>query len=147
MKRILAITTGALLLAGCSSAAPPPATAPATTTTAPTITVVGQFTLYGPNSTQMTSGSPCFGFIRGYDNLKQGAPVTVTDAAGVTVGLGQLSEGQFKTVGSAPRQCDFTFSVPNVPAGKKFYTLSIAGHTKQYTEAEIRQPRDLSIGS
>jgi hypothetical protein len=137
--RTIAAVLLVLALAGCGDTQPK---APAT------ITVSGRFFIEGDNSLTMevpAVGVGCFGY-RGYDNIKQGAQITIADGAGATVALGTLSEGKLVNAGISTRECMFAFSVPKVPAGKGFYTVSIEGHSKNYSEADIAYPLTLSVG-
>lgn len=79
----------------------------------------------------------------GYDDIRQGAQVVVSDSAGKTVALGQLGAGSWKRgVG-----CIFLFTVADVPAGEKFYGLEVSHRGRvQYTAAQLAAPVELSIG-
>jgi hypothetical protein len=140
MRTIAAILL-VLALAGCGGAAQPKPPA--------TITVKGSFYIVGDNS--LTAETPaigvsCFGY-RGYANIKWGAQITISDAAGATVALGTLPEGKLETTGtSSARECVFAFTVPNVPTGKGFYAVSIDGHSKKYSEADMAYTLTLSVG-
>jgi hypothetical protein len=138
--RTIAAVLLVLALAGCGGAVAtkPPAT----------ITVKGSFYIVGDNS--LTAETPaigvaCFGY-HGYDNIKLGAQVTISDAAGTTVALGTLLDGKLENTGTNTRECMFAFTVPNVPAGKGFYTVSVEGHDKKYSEADMAYPLMLSVG-
>jgi ABC-type Fe3+-hydroxamate transport system substrate-binding protein len=137
--RTIAAVLLVLTLAGCGTAQPK---APAT------ITVSGRFFIEGNNSLTMETpaiGVACFGY-HGYDNIKQGAQITIADGAGTTVALGTLPEGRLTNMGTSTRECMFAFTVPNVPTGKGFYTVSIEGHGKKYSEADTAYPLTLSVG-
>ena len=69
------------------------------------------------------SGNKCHG-TGGYDDLQQGASVTVKNEAGSIIATTSLDDGvsdpAYPTVA-----CDFSFVVPNVPDAK-FYTVEVS---------------------
>lgn len=81
-----------------------------------------------------------------FDDVKAGAQVTVTDAAGTVVGIGKLgdgaaaSESDGATSGNLRYPCEFTFDVAGVPAGKRFYGVKVGAHSEQVPGAEIESP-------
>jgi len=78
----------------------------------------------------------------GYSDIRQGAAVTVKDAAGKTLALSQLGAGV--PDGSA---CRFDFTVSDVPAGEKFYGVEVSRRgVVQYTEDQMRAGVTLSLG-
>jgi hypothetical protein len=79
----------------------------------------------------------------GFDDIREGTQVVVTDAAGKTIALGQLTAGGRKGgVG-----CMFLFVVENVPAGLDFYGIEVSHRGRvQYTAAQLAAPIELSIG-
>ncbi len=82
----------------------------------------------------ITGGCDSFG----YGDIKAGTQVVITDEHQTTLGVGQLT-----TAGT----CRWTFQVPGVPAGKSFYGVTISHRgTIQYTEAQLRQGVQLSLG-
>jgi len=85
----------------------------------------------------------------GYDDLP-GAQVVVADDSGKTLATGEMSQGTFtetaKDLGVTKGPCSFAFSVPNVPAGLAFYTVSVGRRGSQKVSAsEIAQPLDLTL--
>jgi hypothetical protein len=61
----------------------------------------------------------------GYDDIVEGAAVTVYDGDGKVVGTGALDAGTYATSDStAP--CVFHFAVTGVPGGAKFYQVEIS---------------------
>lgn len=82
----------------------------------------------------------------GYDDIRAGAQVVVTDADGGTVALGELSQGRMD--GSVPdATCQWRFTVADVPAGAGFYGVEVTHRgALQYTEQELRSPISLSLG-
>lgn len=76
-------------------------------------------------------------------DLAQGASVTVTDAAGVTVGLGTLSAGSLAPMAGVTGlwNCALTFQVKGVPAGRQFYGVAVASRPPtKYAEADLAKP-------
>lgn len=67
----------------------------------------------------------------GYDDIRQGAAVTVYDADGKTVAVGALGAGRYASEDStAP--CVFSVAVPDVPGGSRFYKVEVT-HRGQIT--------------
>ena len=66
-------------------------------------------------------GDGCLGS-GGYDDMRAGAPVVVFDDAGKKVGIGELEVGQ----ASSTVRCVFNFTVPEVPAGGKIYSIEVS---------------------
>ena len=106
------LLTGLLLVAGCGGGA-------AETPKAKAFTVAGGVVV--PGSSFGASGAMCSGITAGAPQVSGGANVTVLDAAGHKVGLGELSDG--KSDGAVG--CRFTFKVSNVPDGDAVYTVKI----------------------
>lgn len=85
-------------------------------------------------------GQPCEpGLLR---DLRRGAQVTVTDASGKTIAVGELGDGlgvaEERPDGKTDWWCRFTFSVANVPSGGDFYGLQIAERpVKRFPASEI----------
>ncbi|MEU1720352.1 hypothetical protein [Nonomuraea sp. NPDC005692] len=128
-----------LVVAGCGSEP-----APAVTSAAAALTVSGSVTVKGGPPQVLTENELTCRGGGGFDDLRQGAQVVVTDAAGTTIALGQLSGGSWKRgVG-----CIFLFTVPDVPGGEKFYGVEISHRGRaQYTAAQIAAPLAMEIGS
>lgn len=78
----------------------------------------------------------------GYSDISAGTQVVVTDAAGATIGIGSLANGENETAG-----CTFAFRVEGVPAGHDFYGIAIGkrGNIK-YTPEQLTKPVELSLG-
>jgi hypothetical protein len=105
-RRIIGIAAVAVIGAGCAG-----------TPLAPTHIVTGTFELAG--SHQGGYGTvPCEG-TGGYTDIREGAPVTLKDAAGTMIATSRLEHGS----SSAP--CDFTFAFPNV-VEMPFYTVEVS---------------------
>lgn len=105
-----------------------------------TIAVTGTLDL--STSSAATQAGHCAGS-GPYADIAPGATVTITDAAGTTVALGELGPG---TV-TRNSTCGFPFAL-SVPAGKGFYGIEIAHRGRvQITEAKLAQPIRLALGS
>lgn len=139
----------ALLIAGCGSSGAtdtkPAASRPAASSPARTFPVHGSLTLtlgqFSGDPDNLLAGCAGEG---GYDDLHAGTSVTVTDAAGATIGLGKLGQG-FLNPGAST--CSFSFNVTNIPAGKGFYGVEVSRRGRvQYPEADLVKDVVLSIG-
>jgi hypothetical protein len=77
----------------------------------------------------------------GYTDLP-GAQVVVTDDAGHTLAVGHLDQGSYRD-----DECSFAFTVAGIPAGRKFYGITVSHRgTLTYTEAQLTAgPLDLSL--
>lgn len=86
----------------------------------------------------------------GYDDVKAGTQVTVKDAAGKVVGVGQLGQGT-ATIGwmggeQTATQCTFPLKVNNVPAGD-FYEVQVGGRKPiAVTAAQVDAGLKLTLG-
>ncbi|MEU7815278.1 hypothetical protein [Pseudonocardia sp. NPDC049154] len=89
-----------------------------------------------------SSGSVCSGD-GGYSDIHAGTGVTIANAAGAVIATGSLSSGR----ASSSTTCDFTFTVPDVPAGEDFYQVEVSHRgTLTYTADELRAGLGLSLG-
>lgn len=88
----------------------------------------------------------------GYDDIRGGAQVIVTDAAGTTVALGNLDPGRVQTTDAektvANANCRFAFVITGIPAGSKFYGVEISkrGRVQYAAERLNGQTLELTIG-
>jgi hypothetical protein len=102
---------------------------------------VGVMTLVGDSTNVTADGGSCHG-IGGWNDIMAGAQVTVTDAAGSTVAITQLSEG----IGTTD-SCDFDWSA-QVPAGAKFYGVEVAHRGRvQFTPQQLVTDASTSLTS
>lgn len=134
MRRIalpaLAVTLAGLT--GCSNGGPAaPSPAP--------ITVGGALrvprSLSGGFSQECVTGG-------GYSDIKEGAQVVITDEANKTIALGHLEGG---TLDGA--RCVFPFSLPDVPAGHRFYGIEVSHRGRlQYTAEQLAVSLQLTVG-
>ncbi|MFI0721686.1 hypothetical protein [Streptomyces sp. NPDC021224] len=78
----------------------------------------------------------------GYDDIVQGAAVTVYDATGTVVATGSLGEGLRGQAGYSSAACEFPVTVLGVPAGRTFYAVEIAHRGRiAVTEADAEAGR------
>lgn len=66
----------------------------------------------------------CEGY-RGYDDIAEGAQVTVYNASGKAVALGTLKNSDY-----SGGVCSFSFAVPEVPAGEAIYQVEVTHRGK-----------------
>ncbi|WP_215789706.1 hypothetical protein [Paractinoplanes bogorensis] len=106
-----------------------------------TLTVSGTMALHDDDLLSYDGGCAGNG---GYDDISDGASVTVTDAGGEIVGLGSLT-GSTMVSGT---ECDFSFTVTGVPAGKGFYGVEVSHRgSVKYAEADLASPVGVTLGS
>jgi len=87
-----------------------------------TFDLTGSMTL---TSSSVTVSSGCGG-VSGYDDIRQGAAVTVYDESGKVLATGALGAGTPKGL----HGCDFTVTVRDVPKGSKFYQVEVSHRGK-----------------
>lgn len=107
-----------------------------------TFTVNGTFVLNGNQGTAfdttsgdmaVSSDNSCFG-TSGYNDVQQGAEVTISSASGTTLVVGALQGGTY-TAGTG---CQFTFSVAGVPSGRGPYGVSVTHRgTTHFSEQDM----------
>jgi hypothetical protein len=74
----------------------------------------------------------------GYSDLHDGTEVTLVDERGTVLAVADLAQ---------TATCSFDFSFDKVPVGRQFYGVTISHRgTLHYTEAQLRQGIELSIG-
>lgn len=149
MKKLAALAALPLALTACSSGS--------SDATPKSITVAGSVSLessiYGgdivdrdyvhtDNSSEYKAGDRCEGG-NGYDDLIEGAQVTVADESGKTLGLGNLDAGKLDD----SNHCVFAFTVPDVSSEAKFYTVKVSHREgPQYTREQVDKRVALTIG-
>lgn len=135
---------GALLFRSNREADPLP---PATMEIKGTVHLVGIHPEFTPT---VCDGTNILGTRTGYDDLIAGAPVVVTDAAGMTVAIGKLGAGVpdiRPELNQYLKVCTMRFTVTEVPAGRGFYGVQIASRDLvQYPEQRLAEPLTLTIG-
>ncbi|MEU9214041.1 hypothetical protein AB0D27_40665 [Streptomyces sp. NPDC048415] len=68
----------------------------------------------------------------GYDDISEGASVTVYGASGDVIATGELGDSSYKDY-----MCSFDIAVPDVPKGEKFYKVEVSHRgTVQLTAKE-----------
>jgi len=141
MPKLLIVPLLAILaLTGCSAATGQPTPKPTHAKPA-TFLATGSLTLIGGALEIANLDSGCQGSDH-YSDLVPGAQVTIADASGKTVGVGELDAGSTTSDG-----CALPFDVSNVPVGSKFYKVSVAHRDGvQFTAKEMRAGITLSIG-
>lgn len=148
------LAAAGLLLAACSSSRSPGGSSSAPQTlSAASVDVNGYVILSGTHSVRQAnySGSPCWapgnvkviGTPSQWDDVKKGAQVIITDAAGKTVGIGKLGAGVTTRAGSAAHRppCEFNFTVHSVPTGSRFYGVRVGKHSGQVPAADIQSAK------
>jgi hypothetical protein len=96
--------------------------AAATTTTQERYSISGTFALNGTQGEEYeteSNGDLCYG-TGGYDDIQEGAAVTVTSETSTVIGTGGLEQSNYTGAG-----CEFLFTVPNLPRAK-FYRIEIS---------------------
>lgn len=104
----------------------------------------GSMTVRGEISVSNTNGEADACAIPGYEDVREGANVTVTDASHKTIALGSLGAGHSD---GFQLSCIYRFVVTDVPAGLKFYGVEVSHRgSLQYTDAQLKKGVALSIG-
>lgn len=144
MRRIAA-AVAALALTGCTSH-----DGPASTPTPKPVAIVGSLVLNSPGVQRGSTGDPCWVSTKGYQDIREGAQVTVTDGAGAVIALGSLGPGKIGKTTTAGSQtigldCTFPFTV-EVPE-RDFYGVEVARRgVVRYARADIGAPIAMTLG-
>lgn len=131
------IPTWAATMPSASPLVPPAGMTPSLISRPP-YTIRGRLTLITENLRQ--AGAACAGR-GGYADIQAGKPVTVADAAGRIIGVGQLAAGHPGASREARRDdaCDFEFAIAGIPE-VKVYAIELEGRgTLQYSLAEMKE--------
>ena len=123
MKAAGSLVALVLLVGGCAAtpAATPTPTAPATFDVTGTLTL-SRVMLYG------SDGDSCSG-IEGYDDIRTGTQVKVSDDTGKIVGLGALKAGlarDSKPSWKGTDLCVFDFEVKGIPDSGAIYGVEVS---------------------
>jgi hypothetical protein len=103
-------------------------------------TLRGTLELNDPSGVGGTTNCRGFG---GYSDITEGAQVLVTDASGKVIALGALGAGN----GSGGSECDFTFTVNNVPTGDGTYGVEVTHRgVIYYSEDDAKAGVGLTLG-
>lgn len=100
--------------------------------------IVGAAILTDPN--WPTNGSKDCEGTEEFAYVKEGAALTIADAAGNTVALARLPQGQdVRSSETLPIQCNFTVPIAGIPASSQFYSVVIeGGEPIQLTAGELQ---------
>jgi hypothetical protein len=131
------IPTTAAAMPSALPMAPPAGMAPSLITRPP-YTIRGRLTLVTADLRE--AGAACAGQ-GGYADIQAGKPVTVSDASGRIIGVGQLTAGHRGASREAARDgaCDFEFAIAGVPE-VNVYAIELEGRgTLQYSLREMRE--------
>lgn len=110
------IMAGVLLATGCGG----PAALPAETPPALTAFVLrGSVGVSAEYSGSYEDGTACVAKA-GYDDIAEGAQITVKGPDGTKLAVGSLEAGQIKDI-----QCRFSFTVYDVPEGHDLYDVAV----------------------
>lgn len=143
---LVIVSAGAFFL---GRSAKTPATRVESTTQPPTATA-SEFSLTGSLDLKTSSltavdllsdGGPCSGK-GGYSDIADGTQVVVSDGAGATLALGQITNSVY-----SPADCHFDLAVDHIPAGRSFYKVEVSHRGGvQYTEQQMKQGVSLTLG-
>ncbi|MEX2970410.1 hypothetical protein [Streptomyces sp. C184] len=95
-------------------------------------TLRGKMTLTGDHIPSGDTGEQCTGY-KGYDDISEGASVTVYDTGSKLIAKGALGAGNPDGVSGV---CEFHVKVPDVPKGEKFYQVEVSHRGKISATAE-----------
>lgn len=136
---LIAALVAAYALSGRDRADPEPAAPPATTA------ISGSLELTLPHFTWSNSTNTCWGD-GGFSDIREGAQVVVSDAAGAVIAVSALSAGLPSVAGGRATSCTFGITVTNVPSGRTFYGVEVS-HRGVVRFAEVDLGRvALSLG-
>jgi hypothetical protein len=142
--RTIAAALSILAVAACSGGKAPEST----TSSAPaTFSVTGGLTLGIGDFVWNSDANSCSGS-GGYQDMRAGAQVVVSDAAGATVAVGSINQAApyVPTGETRALRCELSFLVENVPADKGFYGVEVAHRGRlQYPENQMRQDLKLTL--
>jgi len=151
------VFAAAAALSGCaaqsSSSTPTPTPTPETFRALGTITVPMDLSATLPlQDGNPTIGNPCIPKA-GYSDIDAGAQVTVSNASGEKIALGELEDG---TLASGPDSdafyasvCQFYFTVSDIPEDGKIYSVHIGNEARgeqSYTATDLRAGVSLTLG-
>jgi hypothetical protein len=134
MRRVIAAGVGVLLMCACSGdgeSGAEPEDKPTAFDIGGTVSVPS----YGG-----ASGTSCT-VKDGYEDLRSGATVAVTDAAGDVVGVGALVD-----IEASPAACRFSFDVADVPEGSPTYGIEVGQAMVKFPRSRLDRAVDLTVG-
>ncbi len=159
---IVATVIGTVLVTKDEPAAQPSPSAASAAQTARKHTVRGNITLglgdflWSDGTGEGNVGPNCAGD-GGFNDITTGATITVTDATGTVVAVGELgssfpelvedgTDADGQTVYRAT-SCRISFTIPGVPAGHRFYGVEVTHRGKiQVPEGELSESVELTLG-
>lgn len=92
-------------------------------------------------------GSACTGSVGGYDDVRSGVQVTVTDEKGTVIGASALGGGKFTHPTKNKLGCVFGFSVANVPLGRTFYGVAVSHRGVVQFPPDTAKTPEMTLGS
>lgn len=105
-------------------------------------TVHGGVAVNGTDSFTAVGGDNNCAGSDGYDDLKAGAEVVVSDSSGKTIAVGSVTDSA-----AHGAVCLLTFEVAKVPSGKNFYGIEVTHRgVVKYSEKEMKAGPVLTIG-
>ena len=140
--KVVAAAGATLLLTACAGgdgrSGADPETGPGTFEVKGTISV--------PSSTYVTSGDDQPGGFctvkDGYEDLRTGASVAVTNAEGDVVGVSSLVD-----IDRAASECRYSFDVPGVPDGSASYGIEVGNRgIVEYARDQLDEQVELPLG-
>jgi hypothetical protein len=135
-RRMFAVLVGVLLLVGaCGGADGEPGAEPEGSPTGFVVRGTVSVPSYGgSNGTSCTVKD-------GYEDLRSGASVAVTDAAGDVVAVGALVD-----IEATQRTCRFAFDVPGVPEGSPTYGIEVGQQAMvMYPRSRLNRALELTV--
>jgi hypothetical protein len=148
VKRLAPALAAVLLLAGCGNG-------PSTSTvvgspSADSFRLSGTITVKADElASERTDGGDCY-TSDGYDDIREGAQLTVKDETGTVIAIGLLDPGhvgEMNVAHTTALKCIFGFSADNVPEGKAFYIVEISHRGEmKYSRAQLSDSIALTLG-
>jgi hypothetical protein len=149
VKRVAIAALVVLGVAGCGGSGP--AAAPVTVTKAPTSSGPATFSASGyidvdPPGYNARKGARCYSD-SGYDDVRKGAQVTVSDPQGAVVAVGHLGVGH-RSAGGYAAYCRFRFTVDGIPDGLPLYSVEVSHRgALTYDEAQMKHGLAFTLSS
>lgn len=131
---ILLVVGGVILFLGKVFSGPPPSVTPAAPTS---FTFTGILQMHISDT---TAGVEYCSGKGGYDDIKEGALVTIYDETGKVIQTGTLPTGS-----SEDPHCNWHISIPNVPIDAKFYQVEISHRGKITVSAADAQAGNFGV--
>lgn len=141
---VLVLALASIAVWAITRASAPSAANPIATSSGPLV-ISGSLTLKDSSGVLNLDDTACSG-MHGYDDIRRGTQVVVTDQSGTVLGTGELGAGVLQNPGLL-RTCRFAFTVL-VPPGKPFYSIEVSHRGKlTHSAAEVTgQQVELTLG-